>query len=94
MLIGIVEDLPDRREVASHHPLHAVDGTDDVALVDHVRSAGSDEEVLGLVGHADDLVGDDLSDRKDKVECRVQDHPVDLDGHTLLPEAFRDLGDE
>ena len=36
----------------------------------------------------------DLSDGKDKVERRVDDHLVDFYGHGLLPKALGDLSDE
>ena len=62
MVLGVVQDLAERRVAAAHHPLHAVDGADEVALVDPLRAAGADEQVLVVVGHADHFVRHDLAE--------------------------------
>ena len=63
MLRSVVEHPPDRRIGAAHHPFHAVDGAEIVALVDPFDAAGTDEDVLVVVGHTDDFVWDDLPQR-------------------------------
>jgi hypothetical protein len=50
VLQRIVEHLAHGREIPPHHALHAVDRADHMGLVDHVRAARADENVLGVVG--------------------------------------------
>ena len=67
VLAGVVEDAADGRLGAAHHALHAVDGAEEVGAVDADGAAGADEDVLVAVGHADDLVRNDLADGEDEV---------------------------
>ena len=53
---------------AAHDALHAVDGAQVVAAVDAFAAAGADQNVLGVVGHADDFVGHDLADGENEIE--------------------------
>ena len=57
-LHGVVEDPPHGGMVFAHHPFHAVHRADHVRFVDHIRAAHAHEQVLGVVGHADHLVGE------------------------------------
>ena len=87
MLHAVVEDLPHRRMILSHHALHAVNCADHVRLVDHIAAAHADKEVFGVVRHADDLVRHDLTGRNDEVVAFVHHAAVDLHADRLMPEA-------
>jgi hypothetical protein len=87
----IVEDFTHRRKILAHHTLHAVDGADHVALVDHVAAAHADKQVLRMVRHADDLVRHDLADGEDQIIAGVHDAAIDLDRNGIAPEPLGDL---
>src|SRR5580698_1740081 len=91
---GIVQDLPHRVVGASHDALHAVDGAQVVTAVDAFASPGSDKDVLVVVGHADDFVGHDLSDRKHEIEAALRDQAIDLRRPRVVEFAFRLLTDK
>ena len=77
--------------VPAHHTLHAVDRADHVALVNHIAAAHADENILRVVGHADDFVGHHLTGGNDEVIALVHDAPVDLDTDRVAPEPFGDF---
>ena len=49
-----------------------------MAIVDAGIPSSSDEDVLGVVGHSDHFVGDDLSDRQDQIVSPLGDDAIDL----------------
>src|SRR5262249_17435303 len=53
---------------AAHNPFHAVNGAQVVALINSFRAAGADEDILVVVGHADDFVRHYLAKREDEIE--------------------------
>ena len=53
------------------------------------RAARADEDVLGVPGHADDLVRHDLADGKDEVVPPAGDEPVHLDGIIVINASLR-----
>ena len=42
VLLGVVQDAPQRGIRPAHHPFHAVGRADEVALVDSLLAAGAD----------------------------------------------------
>ena len=64
---GVVEDGADRIFSASHDALHAVDGSEVMAAIDAVRASRADQDVLGVVGHADHFMRHDLADGEHKI---------------------------
>ena len=75
---GIFQHVAHRALGPAHYALHPVGRTDEMALVDAGAAAHAHEYVLGVVGHADHLVGHDLPDGEDQVEGRVEQEFVDL----------------
>ena len=94
MVLGVVEDASQRRVGPAHHPLHAVGRADEMALVDARHPARADENVLVVVGHADDFVGHDLADREDQVVSAFPHQAVELGRPRLAVNAFGRFGDE
>ena len=90
----VVQDGTHRRVGAPHHPLHAVDGAQVVALVDRLRAAGPDEDVLHVAGHADDLVRDNLPDGEDQVVASPGDQAIHLGRPVESEGSLGDLADE
>ena len=88
---AVVEDLPHGRMVFSHHTFHTVDRADHVALVDHVAAADADEQVLGVIRHADDLVRHDLTGGNDEVVALIHHAAIDLHADWFMPETFGDF---
>ena len=70
---GVVEDVADWIVGSAHDALHAVDGAEIMAAVDAFAAAGPDQDVLVVVGHADDFVGHDLADGEDQIEAALRD---------------------
>ena len=62
LLEGVVKNSAHGRPVAPHHAFETVDRADHVAFVDHIVAADADKQVFRVIGHADDLVRDDLSE--------------------------------
>ena len=71
--------------------LHAADGGEHVALVDHAAAAQAHEQVLGVVGHAHHLVGDHLAHGQDQVKAAVHQQVVDLHLNVGDIQALADL---
>ena len=67
MFGGVIEDAPHRRVRAPHHPFHAVGRADEMAFVDAFLAARADEDVLVVIGHADDFVRNDLADGQNQI---------------------------
>ena len=67
MLLRVIEHLADGRKIASENPLQAVKRAEHVAGVDHRAPAAADEEILAVIGHADDLVRHDLADGNNQI---------------------------
>ena len=82
-LDGVVEEAAHGRLDAAHHALHAVGRAQEVRLVDDVRAAGADDDVLGVIGHAHHFVRHDLADRKDEIIPGEQEL-VHLDAHAVI----------
>ncbi|VEU36263.1 unnamed protein product [Pseudo-nitzschia multistriata] len=86
VLAGPVQYGPQGVVGPAHHVLHPVDGADEVGEVDRLQAAHPHEEVLVEVGHAHDLVRDDLPDRNDQGRwCLLFAPPVERE--TLLPDG-------
>ena len=69
---------------AAHDALHAVDGAQIVAAVDAFAAACADQNVLGVVGHADDFMGHDLADGENEIESALRNEPVHLRGPRVI----------
>ncbi|MPN36335.1 hypothetical protein SDC9_183844 [bioreactor metagenome] len=67
MFFRIIENLSYRGMILSHYTLHAVKGPKHMRGIDHIASAYSDKDILVTVGHSDNLVRYDLSDRQDEI---------------------------
>ena len=91
VVAGVVQHAANGRVGAAHHALHAVDGAEEVAAMDADGAAGADEDVLVVVGHADDFVRDDLADGEDEVVAAVAEELVDLGGPGVVELALADL---
>ncbi len=87
----VVQDATDRRVGAPHHALHAVDRAQEVTAVDADRAAGADEDVLVVVGHTDDFVGNDLAYREDEVVTAVAQELIYLCWPGVVEFALADL---
>ena len=87
----IFQDIADRSLGTAHDPLHSIGSPDEMTLVDALGASDSYEDVLGVVGHADDLVRDHLTYRQDEIERRVQQQPVDLRRPAVAYLALRYL---
>src|SRR5690554_7941246 len=87
MIGSIVEDTSHGCVGTSHHPLHAINGTYVVALVDTLTATRTHEDVLVVVGHPHHFVGHHLTDGKDQVEAPLHQQSVYLcrPGEVQLP---------
>ena len=94
MIGGVVEDVAHGIFGAAHDALHAVDRAEVVAAVDALAAACADQDVLGVVGHADHFVGHDLADGEDEIESAARDEPIDLRGPRIVELAFGLFADE
>ena len=94
VVAGVVENAAHGRVGAAHHALHAVDGAEEVRAMNSDGATGADEDVLVVVGHADDLVGNDLADGEDEVVAAVAEELVDLCGPGVVDLSFGDLVEE
>ena len=72
MIGGVVEHVAHGIVGAAHDALHAVDGAQIVAAVDAFAAAGADENVLVVVGHADDFMRHDLADGENEIEAACE----------------------
>ena len=62
-----------------------------MALVYHVRPACAYKEVLGVVGHSYNLMGNNLPYGNNKVIGGIHDKAVHLYVYAVLPETFGNL---
>ena len=69
MVRGITQHVAHGIRGAAHDPLHPVDRAQVVAAVDALSASRADQDVLVVVGHADDFMGNDLADGEDQVEA-------------------------
>ena len=67
VFLGIVKHLSYGRKILTHNPLHTIEGTQHMGRVDHRGTAAADENILSVIGHTHHLVGNDLTDGKNKV---------------------------
>ena len=72
VFLRVVKHLANRGEILAHNALHAVESTQHMGAVNHAVSAATDENILGIVGHAHHLVGNNLADRNNQVVGRVE----------------------
>ncbi len=86
-----VDQIANRSVRASHEAFHPAERAEEVTAIDSRRPAKTDDEVLGEVGHADHLMGNDLADRYHHVPSRQQD-VVDLDGDGIRHPAAGQSG--
>src|ERR1700733_1776545 len=91
---GVVEHFANGGVGAAHHSFHSVDGAEEVTAMNPHSAAGADEDIFVVVGHPDDLVGDDLADRQDQIVATVAEKLVDLRGPGVVELSFADLMDE
>src|SRR5580704_4916886 len=91
---GVVKDFAHRIFRAAHDAFHAVDGAKVVAAIDAFTAAGSDEDVLVVVGHADDFVGHDLADGEHQIKTATGDQAIDLRRPRVVELALRLLANE
>ena len=92
VLLGIVVQHAGGAVPHAQSLLHAADGGEHVALVDHSAAAQAHEQVLGVVGHAHHLVGDHLAHGEDQVEAAVHQQVVDLHLDVRDIQALADVG--
>ena len=78
MLLGIVEDFPCGGVRNTQGLLHTANGAEHVGFVDHLASAHTYEDVLAVIGHAHNLVGNHLSDGENQVISSVDELFIDL----------------
>ena len=57
-------------------------------------ASGAHQDVLVVVGHADDFMRHDLADGKNQVEAALRNEPVDLRRPRIVELAFRLFADE
>src|ERR1700761_1452451 len=88
MIGSVVEHATDRIVCATEDAFHAVDRAEIMAAVDAFAASGADENVLVVVGHADDFMRNDLTDGEDEIEAALRDELVDLCGPSVAQQAF------
>ena len=85
---GVVEHGAHRILGAAHDALHAVDRAEVVAAIDAFAAARADQNVLGVVGHADHFMRHDLADGENQIEAAARDEAIDLRGPRVVQLAF------
>ena len=81
LILGVIQNLAQRRVRATECLFDAVDGTQVVAFVDAFGAAGSHEYVFVVIRHPDDFMRNDLADGKDQIVAAIAQHLV----HLCLP---------
>src|SRR6516225_1010028 len=66
---GVIENVADGVLSAAHDALHTVNRAQVVAAIDPVAAPCAHENVLVVIGHADDFVGHDLADGENEIEA-------------------------
>ncbi len=77
----VIQDVAHGRVGATHHGLHAANGTDEMRAIDAVFATGADEHVLGVIGDANHLVRHQLAHGDDALPVATGDLAADLAGH-------------
>ena len=88
MRMRIVEYPADRRVVAPHHSLQPIQSAEHVRLVDELRTADANENIFGVVRHADNFMRDNLPKGDNQVKTAVEQQMVDLNVNRLIHNAF------
>jgi len=60
-----------------------------MAAVDRLAAAGAHEDVLVVIGHANDFMGHDLTDGEDEIEATIRNQSVHLRRPSIVELAFR-----
>src|SRR5438128_6080410 len=94
MRSGVIQHASNGSIRASHNALHAVNRAQIVAAVDAVGAAGSDQNILVVIGHADHFMWDDLANRENEIELSASDEPVYLGRPVIIEAPFRLFADE
>jgi len=90
---AVVEGIAHGIVRAPHDALHAVDGADVMALVDPFGTAGADENVLVVAGHARHLMRHHLTDGEDQIMLAAREVFRDLHRPVIVHPLLRDLTD-
>src|SRR5438270_8069778 len=73
---GVIEYIAHRVFGATHDSFHAVNRAQIMAAVDALAAAGPYQNVLVVIRHADNFMGDNLTDRENQVEASLGNQPV------------------
>src|SRR6204780_5638382 len=79
---------------AAHDALHGINRAQVVAAIDRVAASRADKNVLVVIGHANDFMGNNLADGKNEIETALRDEPVHLRWPCIVQFAFRLFADE
>ena len=86
-IAGPVQDPPHRIIGPPHDPLHAHHRAQVVAAMNAQRAGRAYQDVLVVIGHADDFVRHHLADGKHQVEASLGDHAVHLRRPGVVEQA-------
>src|SRR5262249_35069346 len=89
MIGSIVQHISHGSFRPAHDPFHAIYRAKIVAAIDAFPASGSDQNVLVVVGHADDLVWHYLPNRDHEIEGVAQQHAIHLRRPGIVQLAFR-----
>ena len=62
-----------------------------MAIIDTSAATRSDEDVLRVVGHADDFMRNHLTNRKNQIVVPLRDQLIDLSWPGTIVKAFGDI---
>src|ERR1700734_1399150 len=93
-LIRIIQNITHGVLGATHDALHPIDRSQVMAAVYAVAASRAAQNILVVIGHADDLVRHDLADRENEIEAAMRNEPVHLCRPRIVQLAIRLLADE
>ncbi len=91
VLFRVVKDLAHRGVVTAHQLLHAVNRPQEMRFVDDLLPAAAHYDVLGVVGHAHNFMGNHLADGDNQIIGAFQDLSVDLHGDGKIQQSLGNL---
>lgn len=77
--------------IPSHHTLDAIDGTNHMRFIDHIRTANPNKQIFGVVRHPDNLMRNHLPNGEYQIIRGIQNHLIDFHINGFTPNSFRNL---
>src|SRR4029077_7625549 len=94
MIGGVIENVAHGILGTAHDALHPINRAQVVAAVYALSASCANKNVLVVVRHANDFMGDDLPDRENQIETALRNQPVHLGRPRVVQLAFGLLMDE